>query len=504
MIFPNWFHELSRADFLTSVGLYVTPERITLVRMRKSLLSLSLIEAETREISFPGRGERPSSVTGRIPGETAGVAFGEAETSRPQALREAIRSLLPYFELDKDPVYLCLSPEQVVVQQVLLPLAAEENLAQVLEYEIQRLLPFRPEGVYYDYLSVGRTKDKIELLLFAVPKSIVNEMLDALAAFDVRPRGVETTITAVANGFFFCTGGGATGPTLVVGEQNRGCEMIGLHTDGNGWSPAHGIRFAYWLPQVDWVHGLGKEILDGCLDGSPNVFRWGAVEDFLPSVTEDSVETEDLWALGNERLSGEKKIPHPAFLPAVGAALRGLRASKAPGNLLPGTEENIGGSPLSRQNLSLALLLLLGLVIWGGSYPIKDEIRLSRLQREVANIQPSVESLRRDEEELRKISQEISSVAELVERRGEMLQILDELSRIVPSSAYISNLQYRNRTVELQGSAVGASNLVPVLERSPLFRDVGFNAPSTRRQNDRESFSLKAELERAEKNRGGP
>ena len=149
-------------------------------------------------------------------------------------------------------------------------------------------------------------------------------------------------------------------------------------------------------------------------------------------------------------------------------------------------------------------MVLPGLIIWGGSYPIKDEIRLSRLHREIAEVQPSVESLRRDGEELRKVSQEISSVAELVERRGEILQILDELSRIVPGSAYLSNLRYRNRAVELQGSAKSASNLVPILERSPLFEDVGFNAPSTRRRDDRESFSLKAELERAEKNAGSP
>jgi len=67
---------------------------------------------------------------------------------------------LPHFEPASDPVYICLSPDQVVVHPVVLPLAAEENLSQVLEYEIQRLLPFRLEGLYYDYLSVGRTKDK--------------------------------------------------------------------------------------------------------------------------------------------------------------------------------------------------------------------------------------------------------------------------------------------------------------------------------------------------------
>jgi Tfp pilus assembly protein PilN len=502
MIFPSWFHELSRADFLISVGLYVASDRITLVRMRKSLLRVSLIEAETRELRSPEGGDRISSLTGWIPGEAGATALTGEEASHTQALREAIRSLLPHFEPASDPVYICLSPDQVVVHPVVLPLVAEENLSQVLEYEIQRLLPFRLEGLYYDYLSIGRTKDKIELLLFAVPKNIVNEILDVLAAFGIRPHGVEPTTTAVSNCFYFCTGGSAKGPALVLGGQSQGCEMIGLHTDANGWRPAHGIQFAYWLPRVDWMQGPGKEIFDSCLGGFPNVFRWGSVEDFLVSVKADSVQTEDLWALGNRRLRGGKEIPQPFFLPAVGAALRGLRASTAPGNLLPGTEEDVRESPLSGQNLSLILLLLFALIVWGASYPIRDEIRLHQVQKEIEKIKPSVESLKHEEEELRKVNQEISSITELVERRGEVLQILDELSRIVPNNAYFSNLQYRNRALELQGSAESASNLVPILERSPLFKDVRFNAPSTRRRDDRETFSLKAELERAGKNEG--
>lgn len=501
MIFPNWFHELSRADFLKSVGLYVASDRITLVRMRKSFHRLSLIEAETREIQSAGGGDKISSLTGWVPGETP--LAGE-QASRPQALREAIRSLLPHFEPGGDPVFICLSPEQFVVHRVLLPLAAEENLPQVLEYEIQRLLPFRLDGLYYDYLSIGRTKDKIELLLFAVPKGIVNEVLDALAAFGIKPQGVEATITTVANYFHFCAGGGARGPALVLGEHSQGCEIVGLHTDGNGWRPAHGIRFAYWMPRADWMQGPGKEIFDSCLDGSPKIFRWGAIEEFLVSMKGETIETEDLWALGNEKLNGEKKIPTPYFLPAVGAALRGLRASTSPGNFLPGTEENVSQSPLSWQNLSLTFLLLLALIVWGASYPIKDEIRLRRVQKEMEKIKPSVESLQREKEGLRKVDQEISSITGLVERRGEILQILDELSRIVPNSAYFSNLQYRNQALELQGSAESASNLVPILERSPLFKDVGFNAPSTRRRDDRETFSLKAGLERAGKGAGSP
>jgi hypothetical protein len=50
--------------------------------------------------------------------------------------------------------------------------------------------------------------------------------------------------------------------------------------------------------------------------------------------------------------------------------------------------------------------------------------------------------------------------------------------------------------LEIQGSAENASALIPVLERSPLFENVAFNAPSNRGRDNRETFSLKADIEK--------
>src|SRR4029450_9263345 len=81
-------------------------------------------------------------------------------------------------------------------------------------------------------------------------------------------------------------------------------------------------------------------------------------------------------------------------------------------------------------------------------------------------------------------------------RKGEVFRVLDELSKTVPTNAYLSNLRYRGGSLEIQGSAENASALIPVLERSPLFENVGFNAPSNRGRDNRETFSLKADLEK--------
>ena len=63
---------------------------------------------------------------------------------------------MPHFNAARDSFYICVPQDQAIVQQIFLPLAAEANLQEVLEYEIERYLPFRREDIYYDFLLTGK------------------------------------------------------------------------------------------------------------------------------------------------------------------------------------------------------------------------------------------------------------------------------------------------------------------------------------------------------------
>ena len=206
---------------------------------------------------------------------------------------------------------------------------------------------------------------------------------------------------------------------------------------------------------------------------------------------------EELQSLGGHRFSGLKSPLPEAALPAVGAALRGIREAAVIGNFLRHENpESAGGKSLSILNAVLGGLLALALIAWGLSYPIKDEMRLRQLQRENQKFEAAIEALRREENQLQQLSKEVGTLAEMQGRRGEVLKILDELSKVVPNNAHLSNLRYRAGVLEVQGNAENASALIPLLERSPVFENVAFNAPSNRGRDNRETFSLKAEVEK--------
>ncbi|OGQ50532.1 MAG: hypothetical protein A3I10_02400 [Deltaproteobacteria bacterium RIFCSPLOWO2_02_FULL_57_26] len=481
MTYARWVKDLSRADFLKSAGLFVLPDRLCLVRMRKSLFPISVVSQELTE-----------------------VAPGENPSQRRQALSEAIRTLLPHFDPVRDPFYICLSPHLVMSLELSFPQVAKENLTQAVEYELERQIPLRREDVYYDFLPGGQKGDKIPVFLFAVPKRILDEILDVLDAFGIRPKGVETTATAIANYLLFSTGD-IKGPAVVLGEQKGAWDLIGLNVGANGWIEEPEILFNHWLPHAEWISGTGKEIFHRCMADSPRLFGWGGyVADFLLSGEKESLQVENLLTAGTARLGANNELGHPFFIPAVGAALRGLREATFSVNLLPGSEKREAGKALSRLNAAITALLILGLCAWGGSYPLKGEIRLRQLQKENEKIAPAVAALRREEEQLNRLRKERLSLSELSGSKGEILKILEELARIVPTTAYLSSLRYRTDSVELQGSAENASNLIPLLERSPLFENVKFTAPSNRGRDNRDTFSVRADIERPKTKTANP
>lgn len=462
---------VARADFRRSVGVYVTPDRVHVVRMRRSLSRFTLLQSE-------------SVVTGR--------KLDSAAQGGP--LAEAIQALLPSFGPANTAVYVCFAPEVAIECQVSLPQVAGDNLEQVLEYEFERLVPFRRDEIYYDFVRGAVKGDKISVSLFAVPKSVLEPVLETLTSFGFAPVGVETAATSLFNYLLFCNGG-EPGVEVIVAAQGDALVLDGLRNTTGGWSPKSEILYTHRIPDSSWSRGLGKEMLRGLVDESPRFYSWGRIGEILIDQDDPTVSPKDLLELGRNRILMPSSVTDE-FLPAIGSCLRGLRESALPVNLLPGSREKTKTKALSGFNAFLAVLLFVGLVLWGGSYAVKDELRLRQLESKLAQIQPAVRSLQNKEEELNGLTARFATLSELGASRGEVIKVLDELSRTVPTDAYLSSMRYRDGTVELRGSAVNSSNLVPLLEASGLFEEVGFNAPSTRRGgNNRETFSLTAKIE---------
>ncbi len=321
--------DLTRADFLRSVGLYLLHDRLVMVRLRKSFLRVAMVELEERELPVSDT-RAISTLTGWVAEDVKEIALKAENDARERALRQAIVSLLPHFNAARDAVYLCVPQEQAIVQQVFLPLAAEGNLRQVLEYEIERQLPFKREDIYFDFLPAGKRGEKLCVYVFATPKKNLASMLNMLESFGVRPNGVETTATALANFLLFTEAEGNDTAALIAGHRSH-WELVAVQAQAPGWNPSAQLLSAYQFPLHEWAQGSGHAVLHESLQGIKKIYRCGD----LNGMAQGSLAgAEDLMAVSAPRLQSARPLTNSEVLPALGAALRGIREASLAGNFL--------------------------------------------------------------------------------------------------------------------------------------------------------------------------
>jgi general secretion pathway protein L len=164
-----------------------------------------------------------------------------------------------------------------------------------------------------------------------------------------------------------------------------------------------------------------------------------------------------------------------------------------PLNLLP---EAVGeGRRESRLNRALALLSVV-LAVIAVLIPLeRQRVMLAGVEDQVALARAKAE----ESLELRKRLDQLSQTAQflLAEKNGRVLvtQALAELTRLIPDQAYLIQLQVIGDRIEVQGFAKTASDLIGVLDQSPLFKMPQFRSPVT--QDPRtglERFHLSVEL----------
>jgi general secretion pathway protein L len=114
-----------------------------------------------------------SSRRGRTPRRRHTVALTDAGLDE---LQDALGSG------GKPEVTLRLPPGTLLQRDVALPIAAERAPRQVLQFELDRLIPFRPEDVLWDFVITARDRSRARLhvALTFVPLAPLRPLLDAL------------------------------------------------------------------------------------------------------------------------------------------------------------------------------------------------------------------------------------------------------------------------------------------------------------------------------------
>ncbi len=94
---------------------------------------------------------------------------------------------LDYPNLEKSKIILRLNQNEGVIKELILPKAVEENLSQVITYELDRYTPFNQQQVYYAVKKIATENDKIKLTLILTPKNKLNTAYETLNKWGIIP-----------------------------------------------------------------------------------------------------------------------------------------------------------------------------------------------------------------------------------------------------------------------------------------------------------------------------
>ena len=460
---------LRRADFVDGLGIYVAPRAVALAAVRKRLFRVILRDVAT--VPLPPV---------------------EEPDARHRALVEAVTAFIRDKQVDARRTFLSVPRAEAAFNRAILPGAARENLSQVLEYELENLLPFPRDEVYYDYSARDHGGDRLEVLIMCIPRQVVQRYLDALAAADVKPRGIVLASTAIADFIAFCRGEAEAPLGLLV--TSPGAAEVALLANGrlvaSQLVPANRIGDGQALSRQ-----VARQLADEMLSETDvPLYRWELANGAGPAVALPG--DGDLLAMARGRLEAPPEFfegGDPAVLPALGAALDAVREGTVPVNLLPQEDRRGADEGLSLATVVLVALTALLLLVWGASALTKDVLLRRSLHAQLESVEPQVREVKALQAEIEGLQREIDVLNEGSE--AVVTPLLKDLTELIPPDAYLTSLNVRGGRVTLDGQARAASDIITALEKSKRFKNVTFSSPTTK-AGDKERFSLVAEIAR--------
>jgi len=157
------------------------------------------------------------------------------------------------------------------------------------------------------------------------------------------------------------------------------------------------------------------------------------------------------------------------------------------------------GKPLSILFISLAVMISL---TWGMRVFFKYQDKLASVTEEIRKRKPEVEAVEKLQKQQEVYGKEISELEKIQSEEISKVEMLKELTRLLPPTVWIWNMKYNGKEIEISGFADSASDLISLLDKSPLFDKVEFLAPVTKERQikpegaqEKERFKIKAKIE---------
>ena len=189
------------------------------------------------------------------------------------------------------------------------------------------------------------------------------------------------------------------------------------------------------------------------------------------------------------------ELPAEALIPAYTLALKGLQHLPVQLNFLPAHLRKQPSRAGQRVFLALAASALILVLLWSGGAIVKKHQTIQYLETELERLKGRAAEFRAEEAKLDQKRQRIQYLNNARQQRVSFVAVIAELTRQIPDSAWIKDMDFSKNKIQIRGFADSASELIPGLESSPMFKNVVFLSTIRKRPNGGELFRIGLELE---------
>ena len=467
------------AIYNSSLGIDFRPNHLILTLLKKSVGKIRLVDYQVYPLG----------------------PDGQKETLPAQGIN-LITAFIARHQIDKGKVSICIPRGKVVVRFIRLPLNTRENLRRVLEYEAPRYTPFDKEDFYFDYQILGEDKEGLRLIAVFVKKEEITAYLSLLKKLGIQPVSIQIPSAAALNLFFYNEGREKGNLSILLDLSGNFGEMNLLQ--GKEWKESFHLPLPEEGKEVRIVDALKHSGVNGEALIRADFFIYGldAVER-PPLLWGSSIPARKISFPPLTRIKIGESGPRPdALYSSIGVPLQGLTKTAVELNLLPPEMRKKVRQIAKPLFMILGLLALVLSITWGMGIYSRYQKELETLRTEVQKKKPEVEAVEKLQKKRGDLLKEISELEKIKSAKFSMIDILQEVTRTLPASVWVWNFKCSGREVEISGFADSASDLIPLLDRSPLFERVEFLAPVTKErerrgggEKERERFKIRMRLE---------
>ena len=393
-------------------------------------------------------------------------------------LKKKVATFLKNNKIRNGQVFVSIPRHEVVLREIQLPLVVEENLQQVLTYELDRYTPFSNGEAHFAFEIMARDSEAntLTLLFAAIEKARLQRYLKRLTLLGVTPTAIEVTSTAMLSTLRHIRKLTNSSPSPPAPLR----AMVDIHETGYELIIADGphLRYARSIPHIDdIVANLGIELDKGITaikreKQDVQEVMLGQVGEQSKRLNPDTVAAQ----LGLRVVSAEPFASESMVL--VGLGLRGLHNDAPTINLLP--QQAKPQSPRRRYAPTVALVALLGCLAIGyiSIEVMNSRSALKEINDQLQTLSPQISAMTALQDEATTVEQRLQELESLAPDHPGVLDVLKKLTTIVPDRNWLTNLTYKGHSITLTGNAKSSpAHLISLLERSSIFYDVNFSEP---------------------------